>query len=262
MTATEYVLGTHDEELTRLGLQHQIWRERAIDGWRRAGFGPSDTIIDVGCGPGFATADLAKIAGRVLAVDQSERFLAALRRDRARTNIETHQLDLDAAELPVSNADGAWVRWVFAFVKHPRRLLDRIRRAVKPGGKIVIHEYFAYETWRFSVRSDIFENFVRTVMRSWRANGGEPDIARELVTWLGRDVLSTKPIIEVITPGDFMWQWPKTFVDVGVDRLVSLGEMSDGEAAALRQEFARLEATPGIRMFTPGVLEIIGRSRA
>ena len=97
-------------------------------------------------------------------------------------------------------------------------------------------------------------------MRSWRASGGEPDIGRELVTWLGDDIIEVKPIIEVITPRDFMWQWPKTFVNVGLDRLVELGEMTVGDATAVRQEFARLESTPGIRMFTPAVLEIICKS--
>jgi SAM-dependent methyltransferase len=256
---TEYVLGTNDEELSRLGLQHRVWRDRALDAWRRAGFGAGQTILDVGCGPGFATADLAGIAARVVAVDQSKRFLEALVRDRGKSNIETFQLDLNTEPLPVKDADGVWVRWVFAFVRSPRNLLDRIRAALKPGGMIVIHEYFDYSTWRFSERSEIFENFVATVMRSWRASGGEPDIARELLTWLGGDVVSAKPLIEVITPRDFMWQWPKTFVNVGLDRLVELGEMTSPDAAAVRKEFARLEAVKGIRMFTPAVLEIICR---
>lgn len=258
MTSTEYVLGTHDEELTRLGLQHSVWRDRALDAWRRAGFGAGQTIIDVGSGPGYATADLAAIAGRVIAIDQSKRFLDALVRDRGRPNIETHQLDLNTEPLPVDDADGAWIRWVFAFVRNPRNLLDRIRAAVK--GTIVIHEYFDYSTWRFSERSPIFEDFVATVMRSWRATGGEPDIARELVTWLGDDVIAAKPIVEVIKPSDFMWQWPRTFVNVGLDRLVEIGEMTKSGAEAVRQEFARLEKVPGIRMFTPAVLEIIGKS--
>ena len=198
MTQTDYVLGTHDEEITRLGLQHRVWRDRSLDAWRRAGFAAGQTILDVGCGPGFASADLAALGARVIAVDRSKRFLEALRRDRASSKIETHEADLDVDELPAQNADGAWVRWVFAFVHQPRRLFDRIRAALKPGGTIVIHEYFSYATWRFSERSEIFENFVATVMRSWRANGGEPDIGRDLLTWAGDDVVSAKPIVEII----------------------------------------------------------------
>ena len=74
MTARErdYVLGTHDEEIERLGIQHSVWRPRAVAAWRRAGFKPGDTLIDVGSGPGYATLDLAELTGengRVIAVD-------------------------------------------------------------------------------------------------------------------------------------------------------------------------------------------------
>src|SRR3954463_9710581 len=48
----DYVLGTHDEEIERLGLQHRVWRPRVLAGWQRAGFTSGMTIADVGCGPG------------------------------------------------------------------------------------------------------------------------------------------------------------------------------------------------------------------
>jgi SAM-dependent methyltransferase len=58
----EYVLGTNDEELARLGFQHRVWGEQAFALWERAGFAPGQTILDAGCGPGFATLDLARLA--------------------------------------------------------------------------------------------------------------------------------------------------------------------------------------------------------
>lgn len=181
MTITDdYVLGTHDQELARLGLQHRVWRSRALDAWTRAGFTAGQTLLDVGCGPGYAALDLAEIAGaggRVVAVDRSARFLDALRGAALRnglTNITARQVDLDAGALPVSGADGAWVRWVFAFLNRPRDLVTRIAAALRPGGKLVVHEYFNYASWSFAERSPVFEEFVQTVMRSWRASGGDP----------------------------------------------------------------------------------------
>jgi len=78
---TDYVLGTGDEEIARLGVQHRVWRARAIDAWRRAGIAAGQTVVDVGCGPGYASLDLAELvgsSGRVIAIDRSQRFLAAL----------------------------------------------------------------------------------------------------------------------------------------------------------------------------------------
>src|SRR6266513_624084 len=51
----DYVLGTHDDEVARLGLQHRVWRPRALDAWRRAQFTRGQTILDIGCGPGYAS---------------------------------------------------------------------------------------------------------------------------------------------------------------------------------------------------------------
>src|SRR5258708_21651917 len=59
----DYVLGTHDDEVARLGLQHRVWRARALDAWRRPGFTVGQTLLDIGCGPGLASADLAEIVG-------------------------------------------------------------------------------------------------------------------------------------------------------------------------------------------------------
>src|SRR6476661_8517008 len=127
MTAElEYVLGTADAEIWRLGMQHAVWRSDATHAWRIAGFRPGSTIIDVGCGPGFAALDLAELVGptgRVHAIDQSARFTAHLDAQAAArgiANIATTTADLDGFEFDGLSADGAWIRWVLAFVHEPR----------------------------------------------------------------------------------------------------------------------------------------------
>ena len=70
-TDRDYVLGTHDEELARLGLQHHVWRPVVLDCWQRAGLTVAKRVLDVGAGPGYATVDLAEIVrptGEVVAV--------------------------------------------------------------------------------------------------------------------------------------------------------------------------------------------------
>ena len=60
----DYVLGTHDEEIARLGLQHKVWRERVLAFWKRAGLEPGTRVVDVGAGPGYGTLELAHTVGR------------------------------------------------------------------------------------------------------------------------------------------------------------------------------------------------------
>jgi SAM-dependent methyltransferase len=262
----DYVLGTHDEEIERLSLQHRIWRPRALDAWRRAGFTTGQTILDLGCGPGYASLDLAEIvgsSGRVIAVDRSRRFLDALEaaaRVRKLSNIEVHELDLDERALPVGSVDGAWARWIFAFVSRPRALLDRVASKLRPGGAFVAHEYFAYATWKLMPRLPELEELVRTVTESWRAGGGEPDIGLEIPVWLeemGFVLRELNPVIEIVAPSNFFWQWPKTFIEVGLGRLVELGRLTGARAREIRDAFVARESDPRTLLVTPGVLEII-----
>ena len=262
MSDRDYLLGTHDDELTRLALQHRVWRPRALDAWRRAGFTVGQTLLDVGCGPGYATLDLAEIVGsegRVVAIDRSRRFLDALE-SRRLPNVETRELDLDEGPLPPVNADGAWVRWVFAFVKQPRSLLSRVAAALKPGGVLVIHEYFDYASWRFSPRSEALQEFVQLVIKSWRASGGEPDIGLQLPVWLrelGFRNLSLRPIIEIVPPSNFIWQWPKAFLANYPERLVELGYLKPEGAERVHEAVREFENAPNSFVFTPAVLEIV-----
>jgi SAM-dependent methyltransferase len=270
VSTKDYVLGTHDEEIERLGLQHRAWRERALDAWRTAGIGLGQTVLDVGCGPGYAALDLAELAGssgRVVAIDKSERFLRVLDarcRERHIDNITAHLADLDAGEFPEVIADRAWCRWVFAFVRNPRTILARMAAALAPDGVIVLHEYFDYSTWRAAPLCAELEEFVSAAMASWRDNGGEPDIALSLPRWLeelGFEIRSARPIIDIVQPGHLSWRWLATFLEVGRSRLVEMGYLSPSSAESIGQAFNNLQATPGARMITPGVLEIVAERR-
>ncbi len=267
----DYVLGTHDQEIARLGLQHRVWRSRVIDAWARAGIGAGQTVIDVGAGPGYASVDLAELVGstgRVVAIERSQRFLATLaseRSTRGLVQLQAHECDLDDLErLPVTGADAAWCRWVLAFVRDPRRVLTAMVAALRPGGVLVLHEYFDYATWRLLPQVSTFEAFVEVVMTTWRSEGGEPDIGLRLPTWLLEadvEVTSVVPYIDVTRPGEPLWEWPMAFFQTGVDRLVHLRAIDAQGASHMRADVAAHAATPGAMMMTPGVLEVVARKR-
>src|SRR5881296_4006491 len=94
----DYVLGTHEEELARLGLQHRVWRPVALDCWQRAGITVGKRVLDVGAGPGYAAIDLAEIVGPtggVVALERSRNFIKALQemmRTRSLPNVRIHEI--------------------------------------------------------------------------------------------------------------------------------------------------------------------------
>ena len=126
----DYVLGTHEEELERLGVQHRAWRPVVLDCWKQAGITAGSKVLDVGAGPGYATVDLAEIVGstgRVVAVERSGNFVEAIKnaaRKGGFSNIDVHELDLMNDDLPGSSFDFAWCRWVLCFVSNPELLVQ------------------------------------------------------------------------------------------------------------------------------------------
>ena len=267
MNERDYVLGTHDAEIQRLGLQHRVWRLRALEAWRRAGVTIGQTVVDIGAGPGFATQDLAEIVGptgQVIAVERSARFLTALETRTSRlglANIRTVEADLLEAPPLGRVADALWCRWVLCFVADPRAALEVMLGMLKPGGVAVFHEYADYRTWKYAPRRPALERYVDAVMASWRATGGEPDIAGDLAGWLAEAGFSVevRPIIDAVRPASDIWQWPAAFVDGGSARLVELGNLDPADADAVRRELAEASADPESLMVTPLVFELIAR---
>jgi hypothetical protein len=125
---------------------------------------------------------------------------------------------------------------------------------------LVVHEYIDYSTWRLAPRSPEIEEFVRVVMESWRASGGEPDIGLSLPMWLeelGFELRTLTPIIDIVPVSNYVWQWPKAFVDVGLRRLVDLGSMSRARAQEIQAAFDSAEKRPRTLVITPAVVEIV-----
>ena len=266
MAERDYVLGTEEDEIERLGLQHRVWRPRMLEGFARAGIGGGQTVIDVGAGPGWASVDLAALVGpdgRVLAFERSRRFLASLAERAAAAgigNIVAAERDVAAESLGEEVADAAWCRWVLSFVAEPPRTGAAIARALKPGGTAIFHEYADYQAWRMMPPSPEIERFRALVVESWRDSGGDPDAALGLPDWLrdaGLELVEARPLIAIVGREDPLWQWPRAFMSVNARRLQALGYVGAEEAERLADAIDR---APGhALMITPLVAEVIAR---
>jgi ubiquinone/menaquinone biosynthesis C-methylase UbiE len=267
MPATgDYVLGTHRAEITRLGLQHHVWRPYMLDAWTRAGMTRGSKVIDVGAGPGYATMDAADIVGAdgsVIGLERSPHFIDFARQAIDRREIHWVQMvecDLMDDPLDCVGADIAWCRWVASFVAQPRTLVEKLYDALRVGGKAVFHEYQQYSTWRTIPATSQIDRFVGEVMASWRASGGEPDIVASLLPLMsdtGFKLLEVRPLIFAVRPSHFTWQWPAAFVATNATRLVELGRVSREWADAVERDFIALAANPNAILVTPLVMEII-----
>ena len=267
----DYVLGTEEHEIERLGVQHRVWRHVVFDAWARARVGPGSRVLDVGAGPGHATLDLAELVGargRVLAVERSARF-ASFVREQAKASGVQHiavaEMDLMEDAIEEAGFDAAWCRWVACFVSSPAVLVRRIHDALRPRGIAVFHEYVDYASWRFMPGRPAIDRFVAEVIASWRATGGEPDVSRTLPALLegaGFTVISARPFVFALRPTDDMWRWPAGFIRTGAPRLLDLGRVDRGWVDRVIADLEEAERHPGSWMLTPMVFEILAERTA
>lgn len=266
----EYVLGTHDEEIDRLGLQHRAWRASAYALWDYAGFGPGQTLVDVGAGPGFGSLDLAHIvgpAGKILAVDQSRRFLDHLGATKQAAGlpwIEPVECDVQALDLPAASAHGAYCRWVMSFVPDPEKVVAGVARALRPGGVFALQEYIYYKSAQVVPPDPICATIFNAVDRAWRKGGSDPDAAGRLPALLdkhGLTVTTLRPLNRLARPGTMLWEWPTAFFRNFVPMLEQNGEITTAEREAFQLLWARRSADPYAFFLTPPMVEIVAVKR-
>lgn len=106
-----------------------------------------DVVADLGCGNGYYTLRVAKRvapSGRVLAVDIQQGMLDQLksRMDEAGVaNVESILGDPDDPKLPDGSVDWVLMVDVYHEFAEPQAMLAKIRRCLKPGGKVALLEY-------------------------------------------------------------------------------------------------------------------------
>ena len=114
--------------------------------FKLAGVTPGDTVADLGCHEGYLSIRLARAvgkSGKVYAVDVREDRLETLEnnaRDRDISNIQTILGDYDDPKLPQGKLDVVIVMDTYHEIKSYMTVLEHLRNALKPEGRILILE--------------------------------------------------------------------------------------------------------------------------
>lgn len=144
-------------------------------------------VLDVGCGPGTITADLAaRVApGRVTALDASRHALAeaeATVANRGLSNVDFVLGDVQELDFPDGVFDVVHAHQVLQHVADPVRALQQMRRVCRTGGTVAARDAdYAAMTW-YPLRPELSE-WLALYEKLMRANGGEPDAGRRLLSW-------------------------------------------------------------------------------
>jgi SAM-dependent methyltransferase len=174
---------------------------------------PGMNVLDVGCGPGTITADLAELVtpGQVTAVDAAEDVLNQARETaagRGLDNVRFAVADVHALDFPDDSFDVVHAHQVLQHVGDPVRALSEMRRVCRPGGIVAARDSdYGSFTWYPQVPS--LDEWQSLYHRVARANGGEPDAGRRLLSWARAagfsDITSTAAAWCFATPEERAW---------------------------------------------------------
>jgi ubiquinone/menaquinone biosynthesis C-methylase UbiE len=108
----------------------------------KLGIDRSDIVVDFGCGPGFYSIPIAKIALRTIGVDVSQDMLrrAAEYAKKSKTNVQTIKSDGTKIALPDAAVDLCLLVHVYHEVERKAQLLVEFFRILKPSGRLAIVE--------------------------------------------------------------------------------------------------------------------------
>ena len=148
---------------------------------------PGTTLVDIGCGPGTLTLDLAErvAPGPVLGLDREPDVLDGAREraaERSITNVEFRVGDVYALDLPDAGADVVHAHQVLQHLSDPVAALREMARVCRPGGLVAVRDAdYAAMAWApGDTRLDRWLHLYRAVCHG---NDAEPDAARHLLRW-------------------------------------------------------------------------------
>jgi ubiquinone/menaquinone biosynthesis C-methylase UbiE len=109
---------------------------------------PDAVIADIGAGSGYYSFRIAGLIpnGKVVAVDIQQEMLDHLKAEAARRkigNVEPHLGAIDSIQVDANTLDAVLMVDAYHEFSHPVEMLESIRKALKPGGKIYLLEYRA-----------------------------------------------------------------------------------------------------------------------
>ncbi|MQA06042.1 MAG: methyltransferase domain-containing protein [Streptosporangiales bacterium] len=199
MTQAVYTHGHHDSVL-----RSHRWRTAENSaGYLLGDLAQGQALLDIGCGPGTITADLAALVapGRVTAVDSAAGILDQARQvaaDRGLDNVEFVVDDVHALTFAADSFDVVHAHQVLQHVHDPVQALREMRRVCRPDGLVAARDAdYASMAWHPAIPAlDEWLDLYREVAR---ANDSDPDGGRRLLSWAQQAGFSE------ITPSASAW---------------------------------------------------------
>jgi len=228
---------------------------------QRAGVRPGMRAVDVGCGGGTVTLELAdRVApATVVGLDMDEIKLGLAAGEAARrgiANAEFRTADVTAWDEPDSY-DLVCTRFVLQHLRDPAGLLRRMWAAVRPGGVLVVEDA-DFEGSCCYPPCEAHDFFLRTYARVLERRGGDHELGRKLPAY-ALEAGVTEPEItlaqSVCLRGDTkMLAW--STLDATADAIVAEGVASREEVGTALDALASYSREPRTIICGPRIFQL------
>jgi SAM-dependent methyltransferase len=214
---------------------------------------PGQALLDVGCGPGTITVDLAaRVApGPTIGIDEAPAAIEAASALDAGPTVRFALGDVMALDAADGSFDVVHAHQVLQHLPDPVGALREMARVCRPGGLVAARDSdYAAMTW-YPLDPDL-DDWLALYRAVARANGGEPDAGRRLVHWataagLG-DVTATASAWCFATPEDRAWWgglWAERITASALaPRALSLGLANPADLHRMAAAFTRWASVP------------------
>ena len=264
--ATTYAIRGGEEGTRRLDLLARVMgptTEALLDG---SGIGPGMTCLDIGCGAGHVSRNLAARvgpSGRVVAIDLDGVKLAAAREEAERAglrNVEYRVADVKTWSEPDSY-DVVYGRFIVSHLPDRESLVSRMGEALRTSGTLILEDIdfsgaFCYPP------NDGFARYCELYVRVIGRRGGDANVgARLYQLCLGAGLRDLE--VRVVQPthagtGPEKGLNLSTLINIA-DAVIAEGLASEAEVKAAIASLTAFTEDPGTIVACPRVFQVRGR---
>ena len=225
------------------------------------------TAVDIGCGSGDVSFDLARRVGpqgKVICLDMDEAQLAIVRteaQERSLMNMEFRTADV-REPWSVSSADLIYTRFVLTHLPDPLSAIRHAFAALKPGG-IFVAEDVDMAGHACHPPSGAFDFYYQCYLKAARLRGGDPFIGLDLDRLFrkgGFGNVRTTLVQPFGREGDVKLI-PELTLSVMRDGIVSAGIATEDEVEDALSNLETLRVSTDTVFFMPRIFQVIGRHR-
>lgn len=182
----EYLFGDTDIAARRLRVLAEVYAESSRAFLLETVSDAPNSVIDLGCGPGYSTHLLADVlrCGHADGLDNSESFISfAGKTETGKVSFHLH--DVTSVPFPVGPGDLLYCRLLLTHLREYEALLARWATQLQPGGLLLIEEVESIQT-----ENSVFTSYIRIVEALLKHQGNSLYAGKSLDTLKDTPILS------------------------------------------------------------------------